>query len=194
MAANLSDRKKTGVIRLPCRRICRGFRSPARAVRKRLYGSRRASCAAVLTAVLGLWALAAENRAALWRGESENLVDFLTFDMIHETAAWLPSGKRASVSERVREYYERWEPAKPRAAFAHAINLNQLGSGAEHLAGDWERAVDFVTQASDILKTLHEREPDNLIRLDPDDSLYLMHKSLIGEYRTYAQSEKRNNS
>ena len=61
----------------------------------------------------------------------------------------------------MREYYERWEPTEPRAAFAQAVNLNQLGSVAGQRYGDWERAVDLTARALDILETLREQEPDN---------------------------------
>jgi tetratricopeptide (TPR) repeat protein len=50
---------------------------------------------------------------------------------------------------------------EPRAAFTQAVNLNQLGSAADNLAGGWEHAVDLVTRALDILETLCAREPDN---------------------------------
>jgi tetratricopeptide (TPR) repeat protein len=115
----------------------------------------------VLTAVLGLWALAAETRAERWRVESENLVDFLNFDVIRETTAWLPSSKLVSISERVGKYYERWEPTEPRAAFAQAVSLNRLGSVAYNQPGNRERAIDLLTSASDILENLREQEPDN---------------------------------
>ena len=145
------------------------FQAHLRASRRKMaYRFSAAVGVTVLTAALGLWALAAEKRAEQWRRESESLVDFLTFDMIRETTAWLPSRKLASISERVREYYERWEPAEPRAAFAQAVNLNQQGSAAEFFAGlagpaaeNRERAIDLVTRAMDILETLREKEPDN---------------------------------
>ena len=138
------------------------FQAHLRASRREtVYRLFAASCVIVLTAVLGLWALAAEKRAVQWRKESESLVNFLTFDMIRETKAGFPARKTALVSERVRQYYERWEPAEPRAAFARAVNLNQLGNAADLLDGDRERAIDLVTRASDILKTLRAREPDS---------------------------------
>ena len=141
------------------------FQAHLRASRRRM-ACRFAAVAGVivLTAAFGLWALAAERRAAQWRVESENLVDFLTFDMIRETTAWLPSRKLTSISERVREYFERWEPTEPRAAFARAVNLNQLGSAAENSTGsaqNLERAINLVTRASDILEILRKGEPDN---------------------------------
>jgi tetratricopeptide (TPR) repeat protein len=115
----------------------------------------------ILIAGLGLWTLAAESRATVWREESEELVDFLTFDLVREITPWLPSRKLASVSDRVQEYYERWEPREPRAVFARVVNLNQRGSAAEHIEENREGAIELVMQALDLLEILRGREPYN---------------------------------
>lgn len=120
-----------------------------------------AAVSVILIAGLGLWALAAESRATEWRKGSEELVDFLTFDVIRETVAWLPWRERASITEKVSAYYTRWEPRTPRAAFAYAVNLNQLGSIAANIAGKEENAIELISQALEVLGDLNETEPDN---------------------------------
>ncbi|MDR1580172.1 MAG: toll/interleukin-1 receptor domain-containing protein [Synergistaceae bacterium] len=116
---------------------------------------------AALIVGLGLWAVAAENRATAWREETEGLAEFLTFDVIRETTAWLPWPERASITEKVSDYYARWEPRTPRAAFAYAVNLNQLGSIEANIAGKEESAIELILQALEVLEDLNETEPDN---------------------------------
>jgi tetratricopeptide (TPR) repeat protein len=54
------------------------------------------------------------------------------------------------------------------------------------------RAMQNRGKEAEELLDKAEELVDSLIRMDPDDDLYMTHKSLIGEYRAYARSEKRN--
>ncbi|MDR3322562.1 MAG: TIR domain-containing protein [Synergistaceae bacterium] len=114
-----------------------------------------------LMAALSLWAMAAESRATERRIESEELADFLTFDLIREAIPYIPSEKIARITDRVREYYERWEPREPRSAFARAVNLGQRGGEAYNLDGDLALATGFRREALEILEHLREYAPDS---------------------------------
>jgi tetratricopeptide (TPR) repeat protein len=112
-----------------------------------------------LTAGLALWAVSAERWATKERVESEALVDFLTFDLMREASDYISTQARASIKDKVREHYERWEPREPRAFYARAANLAQLGGViADH---DPRGALELELRSLALLEQLHRDAPDN---------------------------------
>jgi len=124
---------------------------------------RLAAVAAVLVIVTGLalWAVSAERRATQMRLESEDLVNFLTFDLARDKIGWLSSERRAMLTLRAAEYYERWEPGEAGALFAYAVNLVQQGDVAYALLWNVDGAVDFYSQALEIMSRLRDSDPEN---------------------------------
>jgi tetratricopeptide (TPR) repeat protein len=114
----------------------------------------------VLTAGLALWAVSAEKRATERRMESEELVDFLTLDLVGNYSDWLLSKKLVAVTDRVREYYERWEASNPKTIFIQAVSLRQRGNVASNIDGRTSDGLTLTSEALGLLEALHRDQPD----------------------------------
>jgi tetratricopeptide (TPR) repeat protein len=115
----------------------------------------------VLTAGLALWAVSAEKRATERRIESEELVDFLTFDLVWACRDWLPSNKRASITNRVLEYYNRWEARGPRAVLTQAVNQRQRADIVAHIDGRPSEAIAVTSQTLEPFERLYKDNPND---------------------------------
>ncbi|MDR3265031.1 MAG: toll/interleukin-1 receptor domain-containing protein [Synergistaceae bacterium] len=124
----------------------------------------RLSLAAItltLLTTLVLWAVSAERRATERRLVAEEVVNFLTFDLIREASPYIPARTRASITEKVREYYEKWAPHELAATYAKAVNLGQRGSVATFVDGDTPGAFVLQSQARELFERLHRSAPHN---------------------------------
>jgi tetratricopeptide (TPR) repeat protein len=115
----------------------------------------------VLTAGLGLWAVSAEKRATEWRIASEELVDFLTFDLVGDYSDWLLSDKLVAVTDLVQEYYERWEARSPKTRLVQAVSLRQRGNVAVTIDGQVSEGLTLTSEALGHLETLRGEQPDD---------------------------------
>lgn len=120
-----------------------------------------AAAVLVLTATLALWAVSAEKRATERRIESEALVDFLTFEMVGQYSDWLLSRELAAATDRVQQYYERWEARSPRAILAQAVSLRQRGNVLDTVKGRTSEAITLTARALELLERLHEEQPSD---------------------------------
>ncbi|MDR1965400.1 MAG: toll/interleukin-1 receptor domain-containing protein, partial [Synergistaceae bacterium] len=136
------------------------YQTHLRAARRRAARMLSAVAAVLaLTTALGLWAVSAGIRATTYRVESEALVDFLTFDLIREAAPYISTQARASITDKVREHYERWEPREPKTVYAKAVNLRQRGGvAADH---DPQGALELELQSLALLEKLNRDSPGN---------------------------------
>ncbi|MDR0355538.1 MAG: toll/interleukin-1 receptor domain-containing protein [Deltaproteobacteria bacterium] len=148
-------------------RLLRVDRDNLRQARLRASRSRAGGWLALVAAVLlmttGLaaWAVSAEKRATERRIESEKLVEFLTFEMVNEYSDWLLSKNLVDVTDRVQDYFERWEARSPRARLVQAVNLSQRSNVAATIDGRTSDGLSLASEALRLLEGLRADQPDD---------------------------------
>ena len=117
-------------------------------------------CALTVVSSFAVWAYRAELRATAQRKEAEGLVRFLTIDLRDDMFSHVPLKAKQKVTDKVEEYYGKWEAESVEARYYKALHLSNLAMIALD-SGNGKNARSLAAQAMDLLAPLRRETPDD---------------------------------
>jgi tetratricopeptide (TPR) repeat protein len=137
-------------------------------VTRRKYTRLLSLAASVVFLIFGLvmLALSADRKAQIQTIEAEGLANFIYSDILKKSAGYVPVSRRKIISEKLFEYYRRWQDDDATSVYSRANVLQEIGENAATMGEAADVVFGYSQSALELAERLYATDPTNRAYFD----------------------------